>query len=79
MQNCRNELYVEQKKRHQPYLCNVDRKISGSRILWNAVAVCEMTKISWQTGILKMNEDLGYPSGTCFVRGGILGRRYSDC
>ena len=28
-----NELHVEQKKRHQPYHCNLDRMISGSRIL----------------------------------------------
>ena len=26
-----------------------------------------MTKTSWQTGNLKMNEDLGNPSSTCFV------------
>ena len=52
---------------------------SGSRILWNAVAICEMTETSWQTGNLKMNEDLVNPSRTCFVRGWNLGRRYSDC
>ena len=51
--------------------------ISGS--LWNAVAICEMTKTSWQTGNLKMNEDLGNLSRTCFVRGWNLRRRYSDC
>ena len=33
--------------------------ISGGWILWNAFAVCEMTKTSWQTGSLQMNEDLG--------------------
>ena len=27
------------------------------------------TKTSWQTGNLKMNEDLENPSRTCFVRG----------
>ena len=54
-----NELHVEQKKRHQPYYCNLDRMISGGWILCNAIAVCEMTKTSWQTGTLKMNEDLG--------------------
>ena len=31
--------------------------ISGGWILLNAVAVCEMTKTSWQTENLKMNED----------------------
>ena len=46
--------------------------ISGGRILWNAVAICEMTETSWQTGNLKMNEDLVNPSRTCFVRGRIF-------
>ena len=32
---------------------------SGGQILWNAVAICEMSKTSWQTGNLRMNEDLG--------------------
>ena len=31
----------------------------GGQILWNAIAICEMSKISWQTGKLCMNEDLG--------------------
>ena len=53
------------------------RMISGGWILWNAI--CGMTKTSWQTGNLKMNEDLGNPYRTCFVRGRNLGRRYSDC
>ena len=53
-----NELYVELKKRQQPYYCNLDRMRSGSRVLWNAVAICEMSKNSWQTGFLRMNEDL---------------------
>ena len=51
--------------------------MSDGWILWNDVAVCEMTKTSWQTG--NLNEDLGNPSRTCFVPGVILGRRYSDC
>ena len=74
-----HELYVEQKKRHQPCYCNLDRVISGGWILWNAVAVCEMTTTSWQTGNLKINEDLWKLSRTCSVRGRNLGRRYSDC
>ena len=32
---------------------------SGGQILWNAIAVCEMSKTSWQTGNLKMNQDVG--------------------
>ena len=38
-------------------VANLDRMISGGRILWNAVAICERTKTSWQTGHLKMNEE----------------------
>ena len=71
-----NELHVEQKKRHQSNSCNLDLMISCGRILWNAIVVCEMSNNSWQTGNLKMNEDLGNPSRTCFVRGGNIG---SDC
>ena len=74
-----NELYVEQKRRHLPYYCNLDRMMSGGQIPWNAIAICEMTKTSWQTGKLKMKEDLENPSGTCFGRGVNSGRRYSDC
>ena len=33
--------------------------ISGGQILWNALDICEMSKTSWQTGKLRMNEDLG--------------------
>ena len=32
--------------------------ISGGRILWNAIIICEMFTTSWQTGKLHMNEDL---------------------
>ena len=31
---------------------------SGSRILWNVVAVCEMTKTSWQMGNLGVKDGL---------------------
>ena len=31
---------------------------SGGQIRWNAIAICEMSKISWQTGKLRMTEDL---------------------
>ena len=30
----------------------------GGQILWNANAICEMSKTSWQTGELHMKEDL---------------------
>ena len=32
---------------------------SGGQIPGNAIAICEMSKTSWKTGNLKMNEDLG--------------------
>ena len=33
--------------------------ISGGQILWNAIAICDMSKNYWQTGKIRMNEDLG--------------------
>ena len=45
-----NELYDEWKRKHQLYCCNPDWMISGGRIQWNAIDVCEMSKTSWQTG-----------------------------
>ena len=32
--------------------------ISGGLILWNPIAICEMSKTSWQTGKHRMNKDL---------------------
>ena len=52
----------EQTREHQLYYCNPDWMRSGGRILWNAIAICEVSKTSWQTGKLRMNEDLGNPS-----------------
>ena len=31
---------------------------NGALILWDAIAVCEMFKTSWQTGKLRMKVDL---------------------
>ena len=31
---------------------------SGGQIPWHAIAICKLSKTSWQTGNLKMNEDL---------------------
>ena len=31
----------------------------GGLTQWNAIAICEMSKISWKMGKLCMNEDLG--------------------
>ena len=30
----------------------------GGQILWNADAICEMSKTSWQIGKLSMKDDL---------------------
>ena len=46
------------KREHQLYYCNPDWMISGGQFLWNAIAICEMSKTSWQTGKLGTNEDL---------------------
>ena len=32
---------------------------SGGQIPWNAIAICRMSKTSWQTGNLNVNEDFG--------------------
>ena len=36
----------------------------GGLTLWNAVAICEMSKTSWQTENLKVNKDLENSSRT---------------
>ena len=56
--NCRT-IYTTSKRGKQPHYCNRDWMTSGCQILWNAVAICEISKTSWQTGKLRMNEDLG--------------------
>ena len=53
-----NELYDEWKREHQLYCCSPNWVMSGGRILWNAIAICETSEISWQRGKLRMNEDL---------------------
>ena len=53
-----NELHDESKKAHQQYCYSQDWMKSGGRILWNAFAICEMSKISWQTGKRHMKDDL---------------------
>ena len=53
-----NELYDEWKTEHQLYYCSPDWMIRSGQIPWNAIAICEMSKISWQTEKLRMNEDL---------------------
>ena len=41
------------------------------QIPWNAIAICVMTKTSWQTGNLKTNEDLGIFLGHALFAGGV--------
>ena len=43
------------KKALQQYCYNQDWMKSGGLMLWNAIALCKMSKTSWQTGNLKMN------------------------
>ena len=45
---------------------------SGGQILWNAIAICEMSKTSWQTGKLLMNENLENHSKGSIVSFGAL-------
>ena len=32
--------------------------MSGGQFLWNAIAICDMSKTSWKKGKLRMKEDL---------------------
>ena len=69
--NCRTSCTSSKKREHQLYYFNLDWMISGGQILWNAVAICEMTKTSWQTGNLKFGKKV-LPrnlSRRCFHRG----------
>ena len=48
----------EQRKVRQQYCYSQDWMNNGGLILWNAVAICEMSKTSWQMGKLRTNDDL---------------------
>ena len=48
-----NELFDEWKRKLQPYNCNPDWMKIGGQIPWNAIVICEMSQISWQTGKLR--------------------------
>ena len=40
---------------------------NGGLILWNAIAICEMSKTSWQKGKLLMKDDLENHSKGPFI------------
>ena len=46
------------KKVLQQCCCHQNWMKDGGLILWNAVAICEMSKTSWQTGKLRVKGDL---------------------
>ena len=48
----------ETRKGHLQYCCNPDWMMNGGQILRNAVAICEMSKTSWQEGRLLMKDHL---------------------
>ena len=50
--------YEEWKKVLQQYCYKQDWMKNGGLILWNAIAICEMSKTSWQKGKLLMKDDL---------------------
>ena len=50
--------FDEWKKVLQQYCHNQDWMEDGDPILWNAVAICEMSKTSWQMGKLRMKDEL---------------------
>ena len=51
------EQYADSKE-HLQYCCNQVWTKNGGLILWNAVAICDMFKTSWQTGKHRMKGDL---------------------
>ena len=48
----------EQRKARQQYCYSQDWMNNGGQILWNAIAICGMSKTSWQTGKRRTNDDL---------------------
>ena len=53
-----DEPYAEKRKRRLLYCCNEAWMKSGGLILWNAIAICEMSKTSWRMGKHVTNGDL---------------------
>ena len=51
------EQYAEYEKGRLLYSCIQGWMKSGGLILWNAIAICEMFKISWQMGKHFMKDD----------------------
>ena len=51
------ERYAEKKRERLLYCCNQAWMKNGGLILWNAIAICEMSKTSWQMGKLIMEGD----------------------
>ena len=51
------EPHAEWKKEHLLYCCNQAWMKNGGLILWNAVAICDMSKTSWQMWKLLMKGD----------------------
>ena len=52
------ERYAESRKELLQCCYNQDWMKSGGRIPWNASAICEMSKTSWQMGKLRMKDGL---------------------
>ena len=52
------ERYAEIMKELLLHCCNRAWMKNGALILWNAVAICEMSRTSWQKGKLCMKDDL---------------------
>ena len=61
------ELFDVWKKEHQQHCYNRDRMKNGGLILWKAVAICEVSKTSWQMGLLFKDDLENYPKGQQFL------------
>ena len=52
------ERYAEKEKGRVQYCCNQAWMKNGGLTLWNAIAICETSKTSWQMGKDFTNDDL---------------------
>ena len=70
--------YAELKKKRLLYCCNQAWMNNGGLVLWNAIAICEMFKTSWQMGQNLMRRRFGEPLRCPFFFLGVSGWVSSD-
>ena len=74
-----SEQYDVWKQEHQQYYCNLDWMRSGGQILWNAIAFCDMSKISYADGENSFRTDRFWePLKGPIIPFGAMNRIFSD-